>query len=435
MANVFIALPTYGGQIFANCANSVLHLTHVLREQGHQWHVGWTLSESLVQRARNTLVHAFMKTECSHLLFIDADIIFKADDVLGMLAADKELVAGAYPKKGLNVEQIAAAVVRNEKDPLAFAANYAINVDHKRFPVDENNDVTLTPDKGCIPVLDLPTGFMLAKRSAFVDMAAALPEIEYVSDEASTKGEPMFAWFDCAIEDGRYLSEDYLFSRRVQRMGHEAWLYLPAVLGHIGTHVYRGDLTKTFRPQTQPDVDSQKEWGFSESSLPEENDPRYAKRMIARYEWAAKRIKGQRVADAACGPGYGVKLLTEAGKHVFGYDRSEDNFNKARSIGVGINVTDLESHAPYRFDTIDALVSIETLEHLRKPIEWLRGVHSNVKELVLSCPCVPTKHINRWHLHDFTYDEVLGIVRGIGWTVQEHEHEGDDTIILYATRE
>lgn len=469
MANIFIALPAFGGQIFANCANSIIHLTHTLREQGHQWYVGWVLGESLVPRARNTLVHKFMKTDCTHLLFIDCDVVFKPEHVLGLIAADKELVGGAYPKKALNVENVIQAVKDGEASPLDFAANYAINIDKKRFPIDENGDVTLVPDKGCIPIMDLPTGFMLARRSVFLDMAAQLPEIEHDSDEASTKGEPMFSWFDCAIEDRRYLSEDYLFSRRTQRMGLEAWLYLPAELVHIGTHAYRGDLNKIFRWQTpaamakegssigeqiknlsipvptKDDIMSSIQTGkpldgpwrlefppASEYSLPEENGPKYAATMIERYEWAAAHIKGKRIADACSGPGYGIPILEGDGRQCVGFDRAQANSDVALAKGYGfVEVCDV---ATQKMDGFDSVVTIETIEHLPDPVAWMRGFAPSVKELVVSCPCIPTKHMNEWHLHDFTYDEVINIVTDLGWTVQEHCRQQNDTIMLYAVR-
>ena len=38
-------------------------------------------------------------TECTHLMFIDADIEFEPEAVIRMLAMDKDLITGAYPKE------------------------------------------------------------------------------------------------------------------------------------------------------------------------------------------------------------------------------------------------------------------------------------------------------------------------------------------------
>lgn len=443
--NVFIALPAFGGSIYAHAANGVIHLSHVLRDAGHQWVVEWVMGESLIPRARNTLVHKFLKTDCTHLLFIDCDLVFNARDVLGMLACDKELIGGAYPKKQLDVQAIVDAVERQEPDPMAFAANYAINV--APGEADANGDVTVTPDKGAIPVLDLPTGFMLVKRDVFLDMAAQMPEIEYDSDERSTKGEPMFAWFDCPIEDRRYLSEDYAFSRRCQRMGLKAWLYLPAVLGHVGTHVYRGDLSKTFKPVTQASSVSATGGATEWCDIPSLPDSDPQKRWhIERYEWAAKRIRGTQVVNGACGSGYGSLILERvldsgwSTDRVLGLDRSQTAIDTAfaryaRPRCLFGRVDDIETLALGGWST---LVSLETLEHLKDPWGWLSRLSPTVKELVASVPVIPTKHANPFHLHDFTTVEVLDKLAELGWDVKDKhwqdEYQPRAVLLVHATR-
>ena len=64
------------------------------------------LRDSLVTRARNKLVTEFLKTDCTHLFFIDADISFEPDDLIRVLAFNKPLVAAPYPiKKDGKVEE------------------------------------------------------------------------------------------------------------------------------------------------------------------------------------------------------------------------------------------------------------------------------------------------------------------------------------------
>lgn len=246
--SIFVALPCFGGLITAQCANAVIRLTHALRDMEVPYTVEYELHESLVQRARNSLTHRFLKSNSTHLLFIDADIEFVARDVIGLLAAGKPLVCGAYPRKAIKWDQVLDAAQRGEKDPSASAASFVVNV---LPPKDGEVETTMQADEGCVPVLDAATGFMLVAREVFEQMAVAMPEIAYVSDETHPsrgRGEIIHAFFDCAIVDGRYLSEDYLFSRRWQRLGGTVWLFLLANLGHVGSYTFRGDLSKTFRP-------------------------------------------------------------------------------------------------------------------------------------------------------------------------------------------
>ena len=61
-------------------------------------------NESLVTRARNILTAMFLESDCSHLMFIDADIEFDAESILRALAYDKPIMAAAYPKKALPIQ-------------------------------------------------------------------------------------------------------------------------------------------------------------------------------------------------------------------------------------------------------------------------------------------------------------------------------------------
>lgn len=244
-----IAIPCFGGLIHVACVTRVMSLFRELARAGIECALETVIHESLVTRARNTLVHQFLASDSTHLLFIDADIVFEPRDVIGMLIADKPVVCAAYPKKSIEWPRVVAAV-KDGMDPASCASPYAINAlppegDEQLNP-DGSWTKTLTMDRGCIPILDAATGFLMVKRHVLLDMAAAHPEAMYQSDAPGNRGEPMWALFDCAIVDGRYLSEDYLFSRRWQRMGGTVWLYLPAKLGHIGSHTFQGDLSSVF---------------------------------------------------------------------------------------------------------------------------------------------------------------------------------------------
>ncbi len=426
MTKLYISVPCFGGLQQAQNAKCLVDLTHALRDAGVSYVLDHELHESLVQRARNSLTHRFLKSDCTHQLFIDADIVFHPRDVMGLLGADKPVVCGAYPRKAIIKENVVAAVRRGERDPFAHAASFVVNVQR---PNDDVNEVTLHAEDMCVPVLDAATGFLLVQRGVYEEMIAAHPEWMYISDASANRGEAMHAVWDCAIVDGRYLSEDFLFSRRWQRLGGTVWLFLPARLGHIGSYTYEGNLFQTFVPQDAPRSPA------SEYSLPEENDPKTAAYMRERYEWAAARIEGNAVADACCGPGYGMPLLRGAmpGRYVHGFDRAKENARTASMNDFGpVKVCDVAGEA---FGGFDAVVSIETIEHLPDPIGWMRGFAPSVKELVVSCPCIPTKHVNEHHLWDFTYEEVLGIVSGMGWTVKKHAMQNDDTIMVYAVRE
>ena len=96
---LFVGTPCYGGMITAEDFKSCLQLTIVAATNKVELQFGTIGNESLVTRARNTLVQLFMdEPDCTHLLFIDADIGFNPQTIMRMLKLDKEVVTGVYPR-------------------------------------------------------------------------------------------------------------------------------------------------------------------------------------------------------------------------------------------------------------------------------------------------------------------------------------------------
>ena len=110
MTKLFVATPMYGGQCFGFYTQSVIALTKTMH--GRMDVVfSFMFNESLIPRARNGLANQFLKDEsATHLLFIDADIRFEADDVLKLLDADKDVICGIYPKKEINWHTVRHAI-------------------------------------------------------------------------------------------------------------------------------------------------------------------------------------------------------------------------------------------------------------------------------------------------------------------------------------
>jgi len=157
--------------------------------------------------ARNALVHEFLKTDSTHLLFIDADVVVKPSDVMRLLAqgGQKDISAGAYPRRA--------------KDKKFFTDLY----------LDDNGDLEFSGS--LMRVKRVGTGFMLIQRHVIEEMIAAHPEWAY---ENKGKNETMSAVFDFDIVDGQYVGEDYLFCDRATSMGYEVYIDVEISLPHIG---------------------------------------------------------------------------------------------------------------------------------------------------------------------------------------------------------
>ena len=225
--NIFFATPCYGGQITDQYFLSVFRLTQELIKYNVYFRITTLRNESLVPRARNILNAMFLEAkECTHLMFIDADIEFEPESVIRMLAMDKDLITGAYPKKTLPVD-------------------YAINL---KFADKEKTQVRV--DMGAVEVLDASTGFWLMKRTVVEKMIEAYPELFYLNDSSIDPkfNQYCYSFFDTIHDpdDNRYLSEDYTFCRRWQKIGGQIWLDPNTKLNHVGSYTFEGDVNKIF---------------------------------------------------------------------------------------------------------------------------------------------------------------------------------------------
>jgi len=215
--HVHFAVPCYGGMVSEPTMTSFLRFTLLAAKVGLNWSLDTMVNESLVTRARNNLCAKMMtNAAATHFMFIDADIRFEPESIFGMIAADKDVIGGLYPKKSLPID-------------------YVINlknggrIEGPIFQVDTQG-----------------TGFLLFKKHVYEKLIATHPECKYVDDIGLGKQyEPfMYSIFDTVIDEkGHYLSEDWTFCRRWQAIGGDIWADSRVLLNHIGHYEFKGDLS------------------------------------------------------------------------------------------------------------------------------------------------------------------------------------------------
>lgn len=242
---LFVATPMYGGMAHGMFVKSCLDLQAACSGYGIEVRFSFIFNESLITRARNYLVDEFLRAQqFTHMLFIDADIHYDPRDVIALLAMDKDIIGGPYPKKSIKWTSVKEAVKRNpniepsemEKVAGDFVFNPAPGTE--RFNVSEP-----------IEVLEIGTGFMLIKREVFAKFEKAYPELRYKPDhigQANFDGTRyIHAYFDTVIDHGvsdRYLSEDYMFCQWWRKIGGQIWLCPWMRTHHIGTYPFTGDM-------------------------------------------------------------------------------------------------------------------------------------------------------------------------------------------------
>lgn len=122
--------------------------------------------------------------------------------------------------------------------------------------------------------------------------------------------------------------------------------------------------------------------------VPEENY--WFQRHVAAYRLAAGLTAGCRVLDAGCGEGYGAEMLAERAREVVGVDvetavvdRAAARYSRARFEAANLVAL------PYADGSFDAVVSLQVIEHLQGPLDFLaecRRVLTPEGVLILSTP-------------------------------------------------
>ena len=215
--HVHFAVPCYGGMVSEPTMTSFIRFTLMAARIGLNWSLDTMVNESLVTRARNNLCAKMMTNEAAtHFMFIDADIRFEPEAIFGMIAADKDVIGGLYPKKSLPID-------------------YVINL--------KNGGRIEGP---CFQVDTQGTGFLLFKKHVYQKLIEAHPETKYVDDIGLGKQyEPyMYAIFDTIIDErGHYLSEDWTMCRRWQALGGDILAVSRVLFNQFRLYEFKGDLS------------------------------------------------------------------------------------------------------------------------------------------------------------------------------------------------
>jgi hypothetical protein len=247
---LFIATPMYGGMNHGLYMKSCLDLQTIMIKYGIEVKFSFLFNESLITRARNYLVDEFLRSDYTHMMFIDSDIHFDPNDVVALMALDKDVIGGPYPKKSINWQNIADTARRhpdlNPRELENLVGEYVFNVvkGTQQFQVSEP-----------LEVMEIGTGHMMIKRHVFEKLATEFPKIRYKPDhvgQAHFDGSRyIHAYFDTVIDTSdsytgggsdRYLSEDYMFCQMWRKIGGQVWLCPWMRTQHIGTYAFTGNM-------------------------------------------------------------------------------------------------------------------------------------------------------------------------------------------------
>jgi len=248
--SLMIAQPTTGS-VVTQTVGFMAKLFKALSEQGMHWRYQH-LELSDIAFSRNIFAsNLIADNEFTHLLFIDSDMGFLSESILGMLDFNKPVTAIACPKRHLAWDQLirlAAAEMTKPQDQrhttkslVDIAMDY--NVYNKGF---DGSDWSAEQDGKFLKVPAVGTGIMLIHRDVFEIMLAkgvAVPRTGHKAPGLLIEGAPYCDFFSqLPTADGSMIeSEDISFCKRwVEDCGGEIWVDIDSRVLHYGMRGHAG---------------------------------------------------------------------------------------------------------------------------------------------------------------------------------------------------
>ena len=210
MRRVLIGTPSYDGRIDVWFANSLVQTVKIAEKEGIFVHAIYTSYDSLVQRARNSLIKLAIDGGYDDLFFIDSDTEWEPEWFFNILNRPEPIVGGALIKK-------------TDKE------GYTVKLVDKKLKYSE--------DRKLLEVDGVGTGFMKVSKFAFDKLWEA-------SDEYTSEGEKHRMVFDIKVENGDLISEDYVLCNKWKALGYKVWLDPTITCNHIGIKKFKGDFKK-----------------------------------------------------------------------------------------------------------------------------------------------------------------------------------------------
>lgn len=209
---VHIAMPCYGGMLTESTFMSFIKWANTARQLGIDWTLETMVNESLISRARNTLTAKFLDMpEATHLFFVDADIGWEPWHLLVLLNRDVDVIGGLYPMKTMPIKWVVNGFEGAEEGP-----------------------------DGLQEVSKAGTGFLLMKKHVFEKMKVHPAVKQYKNDIGLDPkyDQHLKTYFDTAVRQNRYYSEDWTFCENWRDLGGRIWMDKRVLLRHSGSYVF-----------------------------------------------------------------------------------------------------------------------------------------------------------------------------------------------------
>lgn len=236
MPSLAIWTPSLTGAFSENYVKSVTEVQQLCVSEGIQF--SWnTISKcSMLPAVRNKCVHEFMKSNATHMLFLDSDLGIDAKDVIDCIKSDLDFTSLPYCQR--HIEPFRLMKMVRVMDPVNADKIKAMlaGPTHQTDKVYENNEKASS--LGYKRVDAVGTGAAIIKRDVFTKLSDFVGEyIDFHSYQ--TESEIIKNYFKYSIDlDGNYVGEDYAFCYTWTSIGGEIYIKEDAVTSHTGSVDY-----------------------------------------------------------------------------------------------------------------------------------------------------------------------------------------------------
>jgi 2-polyprenyl-3-methyl-5-hydroxy-6-metoxy-1,4-benzoquinol methylase len=160
--------------------------------------------------------------------------------------------------------------------------------------------------------------------------------------------------------------------------------------------------------RTLPDVPAENYW--------------YRRHLVV-YDWIAARCAGLDVVDMACGEGYGTDVLARRAARVTGVDANPDAHEHARLKYTRPGVRFVRDLVETYAEPCDAVVFLQTIEHVRNPEEVLAHLRDMLRpggiayvttpNVLTLAPPGAEKSDNPWHVKEYRAGEFRDLCESV----------------------
>lgn len=174
-----------------------------------------------VDDARNSVVQEFLASDCTDLIFLDADVSWEPEELVKLCRYDVDIVGGIYPFRSATEES-------KQNMPVVT------------YPGQVEPDAN-----GLLEVAGLPTGFMRIRRHVLETLAAKANKF---LQRGKTTETPIL--FERTFQHGVRLGGDLSFCKKWVDAGGKVYAAVDIHLGHTGTHTAWDSLSAALRRQS-----------------------------------------------------------------------------------------------------------------------------------------------------------------------------------------